>query len=219
MPEPARPRRRGTPRSGGARSGAGARSTATGSGRGRPSATRGAARAPGPRTGGARSPSEAGPSAPGIRSDTPRASGASSVGEEIRLTRAQRMAAATSGVLGVSSTRRAAVLALVVCALALSVAVPLRNYLGQRQELSRLEAEQRRLAVQVDQLAQDRDRLNDPDEIAREARSRLGYVRPGEIPFVVQLPNDPSTARRIVDSSEGQPWFETLWRDVKGVPR
>jgi hypothetical protein len=44
-------------------------------------------------------------------------------------------------------------------------------------------------------------------------------VRPGEIPFVVQLPNDPSTARRIVDSSEGQPWFETLWRDVKGVPR
>jgi len=129
------------------------------------------------------------------------------------------MAAATSGVLGVSSTRRAAVLALVVCALALSVAVPLRNYLGQRQELSRLEAEQRRLAVQVDQLAQDRDRLNDPDEIAREARSRLGYVRPGEIPFVVQLPNDPSTARRIVDSSEGQPWFETLWRDVKGVPR
>jgi len=111
------------------------------------------------------------------------------------------------------------VLALVVCALALSVAVPLRNYLGQRQELSRQEAEQRRLAVQVDQLAQDRDRLNDPDEIAREARGRLGYVRPGEIPFVVQLPNDPSIVRRVVDSSDGQPWFETLWRDVKGVPR
>ena len=129
------------------------------------------------------------------------------------------MAAATSGVLGVSSTRRAAVLVLVVCALALSVAVPLRNYLGQRQELSRLQAEQRRLSVQVDQLAQDRERLNDPEEIAREARSRLGYVRPGEIPFVVQLPNDPGTAFRAVDSSEGRLWFETLWRDVKGVPR
>lgn len=129
------------------------------------------------------------------------------------------MAAATSGVLGVSSTRRAAVLALVVCALALSVAVPLRNYLGQRQELSRQQAEQRRLSVQVDQLAQERDRLSDPDEIAQEARSRLGYVRPGEIPFVVQLPNDPTTARPVVDSSGGQPWFETLWRDVKGVPR
>lgn len=129
------------------------------------------------------------------------------------------MAAATSGMLGVSSTRRAAVLALVVCALALSVAVPLRNYLGQRQELSRLQAEQRRLALQVRQLDAERMRLRDPDEIAREARSRLGYVRPGEIPFVVQLPNDPTTARRVVDLAEGRPWFDTLWRDVKGIPR
>jgi cell division protein FtsB len=121
--------------------------------------------------------------------------------------------------LGVSSTRRAAVLALVVCALALSVAVPLRNFLGQRQELSRLQAEQRRLALQVQQLDAERARLRDPDEIAREARSRLGYVRPGEIPFVVQLPNDPTTARRVVDLAEGRPWFDTLWRDVKGIPR
>ncbi|MBA2322592.1 MAG: septum formation initiator family protein, partial [Pseudonocardiales bacterium] len=119
----------------------------------------------------------------------------------------------------VSSTRRAAVLALVVCALALSVAVPLRNFLGQRQELSRLQAEQRRLTVQVEALNQERDRLRDPEAMAREARSRLGYVRPGEIPFVVQLPNDPTTARRVVDLTEGQPWFETLWRDVQGVPR
>jgi cell division protein FtsB len=121
--------------------------------------------------------------------------------------------------LGVSSTRRAAVLALVVCALALSVAVPLRNFLGQRQELSRLQADQRRLAIQVEQLGQERDRLRDPDEVAREARTRLGYVRPGEIPFVVQLPDDPTTARPVVDLAEGKPWFETLWRDVQGVPR
>ncbi|MDQ2707682.1 MAG: septum formation initiator family protein, partial [Actinomycetota bacterium] len=166
----------------------------------------------------ARSPSEAGPAAPGARSDAPRAAGPS-VSEEIRLSRAQRVAAATTGMLGVSSTRRAAVLALVVCALALSVAVPLRNFLGQRQELSRLQAEQRRLTVQVEALHQERDLLRDPEAMAREARSRLGYVRPGEIPFVVQLPNDPTTARRVVDLTEGQPWFETLWRDVQGVPR
>jgi cell division protein FtsB len=121
--------------------------------------------------------------------------------------------------LGVSSTRRAAILALVVCALALSVAVPLRNFLGQRQELSRLQSEQRRLAAQVDQLSRERERLRDPEAIAEEARTRLGYVRPGEIPFVVQLPNDPTTARRVVDLTEGRPWFETLWRDVQGVPR
>ncbi len=121
--------------------------------------------------------------------------------------------------LGVSSTRRAAVLALVVCALALTVAVPLRNFLSQRQELSHLQAEQRRLSAQVDQLNAERDRLRDPAEIADEARSRLGYARPGEIPFVVQLPNDPTTVAPATDPTAGAPWFDTLWRDVRGVPR
>ncbi len=217
-PEPRRTRNSGggAGRAGAGGRAAGSRSANPGGVPGRAGATR--AR----RTGGARSPSAAGPAAPGARPDAragPGAGSGSDVGEEIRQGRAQRVAAATSGMLGVSSTRRAAVLALVVCALALSVAVPLRNFLGQRQELSRLQAEQRRLALQVQQLDAERARLRDPDEIAREARSRLGYVRPGEIPFVVQLPNDPTTARRVVDLAEGRPWFDTLWRDVKGIPR
>ena len=54
--------------------------------------------------------------------------------------------AATTGLLGVSSTRRAAVLALVVCALALTVAVPLRNYVAQRQELAAVTEQQQVLA-------------------------------------------------------------------------
>ncbi|MGQ0482943.1 MAG: FtsB family cell division protein [Pseudonocardia sp.] len=214
-PEPARSRRRG-------RGSAAGRPT---SAPGRPGGGRGGSRAgAATRAGVARSPTEAGPRSPGARPEAGRTSGAGpGVGEEIRLGRAQRGAlrigGATSGLLGVSSTRRAAVLALVVCALALSVAVPLRNFLGQRQELSRLQSEQRRLAIQVEQLEQERERLRDPAEIAEEARSRLGYARPGEIPFVVQLPNDPTTARKVVDPSAGRPWFDTLWRDVKGVPR
>ncbi len=210
-PEPARSRRR-------------SRGTATGhptSAPGRSGGGRGGTRAgAAARAGVSRSPSEAGPRSPGARPDAGRTSGGGpGVGEEIRRGRAQRIGGAASGMLGVSSTRRAAVLALVVCALALSVAVPLRNFLGQRQELSRLQSEQRRLAIQVEQLDQERERLRDPVEIADDARSRLGYARPGEIPFVVQLPNDPSTARRVVDPSAGRPWFDTLWRDVKGVPR
>ena len=50
--------------------------------------------------------------------------------------RPRGVVAATTGLLGLSSTRRAAILAVVVCALALSVAVPLRNYVAQRQELA-----------------------------------------------------------------------------------
>jgi cell division protein FtsB len=117
----------------------------------------------------------------------------------------------------VSSTRRAAVLALVVCALALTVVVPLRNYVAQRQELAAVTAQQRALAAEVDELTHERARLDDPEEIAAEARSRLGYVRPGEIPYVVQLP---STGRDAAadPATDGLPWYRQLWREVEDGP-
>ena len=74
--------------------------------------------------------------------------------------------AATTGLLGLSSTRRAAVLALVVCALALTVVVPLRNYVAQRQELAAVTAQQQALAAEVDELGREQARLADPAEIA-----------------------------------------------------
>lgn len=143
----------------------------------------------------------------------------STSGEAIRGGRAHRVAVATSGMLGVSSTRRAAVLALVVCALALTVAVPLRNFLTQRQELAALQARQQQLTSQVEQLNARRDELRDPAQIQVEARERLNYVKPGDIPFIVQLPGDvgaPTGSTRVAPSS---PWFERLWSDVRGAPK
>jgi cell division protein FtsB len=129
------------------------------------------------------------------------------------------MALVTSGMLGVSSTRRAAILALVVCALALTVAVPLRNFLTQRQELSALQAKQRELAAQVDELTRRRNELSDPARVQAEARDRLGYVRPGEVPYVVQLPGDAASGAADAGGADRAPWFEVLWSDLRGVPR
>jgi cell division protein FtsB len=129
------------------------------------------------------------------------------------------MALATSSMLGVSSTRRAAVLALVVCALALTVAVPLRNFLTQRQELSSLQARQHQLAQQVDQLSRRRDELRDPAALQAEARDRLGYVRPGEVPYVVQLPGSAAADPTGAGAAGATPWFGQLWSDIRGVPR
>jgi cell division protein FtsB len=143
--------------------------------------------------------------------------GAAAAGEAIREGRAPRVAVATSGMLGVSSTRRAAVLALVVCALALTVAVPLRNFLTQRQELAALHAEQDQLTRQVADLTRRRDQLHDPVAVQAEARERLGYVRPGETPYLVQLPGDvaePTGGRRVAADTA---WFERLWSDVRGM--
>ncbi|MGI5127243.1 FtsB family cell division protein [Pseudonocardia sp. CA-107938] len=135
-------------------------------------------------------------------------------GREPQLTRTRPggMVAATTGFLGISSARRAAILAIVVCALALSVAVPLRNYVAQRQELAAVTQQQRDLAAEVERLTRERDRLSDPAEIEAMARSRLGYVRPGEVPYVVQLPAPPAAPETAAGS--GAPWYALLWREV-----
>jgi cell division protein FtsB len=135
-----------------------------------------------------------------------------------RMPRARGVVAATTGLLGLSSTRRAAVLAIVVCALALTVAVPLRNYVSQRQELAAVLEQQRALAAEVAELSRKRAWLSDPAEIEAQARSRLGYVMPGEIPYVVQLPAGPDPAD--ADGAHGGvPWYRVLWREVAEGPR
>ncbi len=115
------------------------------------------------------------------------------------------------------STRRAVILAVVVCALALSLAVPLRNYVVQRKELSTVLAENDRLAAQVEELTRRRGQLSSAGEVAAQARSRLGYVLPGETPYIVQLPGDDSGVQRTPGPESGGPWYERLWRQVKGT--
>ncbi|MFC5993841.1 septum formation initiator family protein [Pseudonocardia hispaniensis] len=136
---------------------------------------------------------------------------------EPRLTRTRARAvgvvAATTDWLGVSSARRAAVLAFVACAIALSVAVPLRNFLTQRQELAAVSEQQRALAAEVDELTRRRAELADPDRVVADARSRLGYVRPGEVPFIVQLP-EPVRSGPGQDGAGDAPWYARLWREV-----
>jgi cell division protein FtsB len=130
-----------------------------------------------------------------------------------RVARTRGVVAATTGMLGLSTTRRAAVLALVVCALALTVAVPLRNYVAQRQELAAVTKQQQALSAQVDELSKERARLSDPAEVAAQARTRLGYVLPGEVPYVVQLPSGPDMAGAGA-AGAGMPWYRQLWREV-----
>lgn len=120
---------------------------------------------------------------------------------------------------GMSSTRRAAVLALVVCALALSVAVPLRNYLSQRSELAEVQQQQDRLREQVTELEQRKAELQDPAQIEAEARRRLRYVRPGETPYIVQVPDrPPDSAAPPEPVEQPQPWYSDLWRSANPPP-
>lgn len=115
------------------------------------------------------------------------------------------------------STRRAAVLALVVCALALTLAVPLRTYVSQRQQLAETASTQTSLAAQVAGLQNQLTQLEDPAYVAAQARQRLQYVLPGQTPYDVALPAAKAAdAKAAADAAKAAgPWYSRLWSSVR----
>ena len=120
----------------------------------------------------------------------------------------------TSGVL----TTRAAVLGLVLCALVVSAALPLREFLAQRGRIERLEQQQQAQRERVAVLEHQRRLLDDPAYTARLARERLHYVQPGETAYVVL---GPETADRAVpgrsgtEAADAAPWYTRLLGSVQ----
>ena len=124
-----------------------------------------------------------------------------------------------SRVLGRLTTRRAALLAVVVCALALSVAVPLHTYLSQRDDLAQQLQQQQALRDQENQLQQRAAQLSDPAQVEAEAGTRLHFVLPGETPYEVQLPGAvPSSGQGGAGQHPGAAgsWYEKLWNSIVG---
>jgi cell division protein FtsB len=110
-------------------------------------------------------------------------------------------------------------LAVVVCVLVLSMAVPLRNYLGQRAELAAVHEQQHILADKISELERRRGLLTDPAYTETQARERLRYVHPGEIPYLVQLPPGGTVATTTTVGGVQAPqqlWYDQLWKSING---
>jgi cell division protein FtsB len=128
---------------------------------------------------------------------------------------------AVGQVLGRLTTRRAALLALVVCGIALSIAVPLHTYVSQRDALAGQQQQQQVLQAQQKQLQKREQQLSDPAQIEAEARTRLHYVLPGETPYVVQLPGAVpvhGTSHSAKQTGPTTSWYQTLWNSIVGSP-
>jgi cell division protein FtsB len=139
----------------------------------------------------------------------------------VRSARGRAVSKTVGQVLGRLTTRRAALLALVVCGLALSIAVPLHTYLSQRDDLAAQQRQQQVLRTQERQLQRREQQLSDPAQIEAEARTRLHYVLPGETPYVVQLPGPttvPGTPHPGKPAAPTQSWYEQLWDSIVGAP-
>ncbi|MFD7320841.1 septum formation initiator family protein [Streptomyces sp. NPDC059875] len=110
-------------------------------------------------------------------------------------------------------TGRAAFLALVVCSLVVALAYPMRQYVSQRGEIAEQERQAAEAAARVEELRDEKARLQDPAYVRRLAREHLHYVQPGETAFTV---NDPEAerARREEQGAAERPWYSNLWDGV-----
>ncbi|OBK16423.1 FtsB family cell division protein [Mycobacterium asiaticum] len=120
------------------------------------------------------------------------------------------------------TARRAAILAAVVCVLTLTIAGPVRTYFAQRTEMAQLSATEAALRSQIKDLEQRKGQLGDPAYIAAQARERLGFVKPGDIPFQVQLPPTaavaPQPGGEVGSQLKNEPWYTSLWHTIADVP-
>src|SRR6201987_5999873 len=93
-------------------------------------------------------------------------------------------------------TGRAAVLAVVICAIALSLAYPVREYIAQRQQIDQLLAQQQTLSAQVQALQQQDAKLTQTWYIEQQARTQLHMCCPDERCYELisgQPPRQPSS--------------------------
>ncbi|WP_225845267.1 septum formation initiator family protein [Streptomyces sp. HPF1205] len=124
-------------------------------------------------------------------------------------------------------TGRAALLALVVCALVVALAYPMRQYVAQRSDIADQRKAAQRAKERVEQLRQEKARWQDPDFVRAQAREHLHYVLPGETGYSMAggpaPSSDTATPGKGDQAAAGRPWYDNLWdgvdrADAAGAP-
>ena len=111
-------------------------------------------------------------------------------------------------------TSRAAVLAVVICAIALSLAYPVREYVAQRRQIDQLQAENRVSAAQLSQLRAEEQQLGDPAYIEQQARDHLHLCLPGKTCYVI-IGGQAAAGRPRRAAVAVTPWYQRLWHSVR----
>ena len=110
-------------------------------------------------------------------------------------------------------TSRAAVLIVVVCAIALSLAYPVREYIAQLHQIDQLRTQQAAIAAQLRELKAEKTALSSNSYIEQQAESRLQMCRPSQTCYAIIGAARPH-ARVSAGHHTVTPWYERLWTSV-----
>jgi cell division protein FtsB len=113
-------------------------------------------------------------------------------------------------------TGRAALLALVLCAIALSLAYPVREYIAQSRRIGQLEAQRQAIMAQVNALQNEQQRLDSPAYVEQQARDNLHMCLPADTCYVIVSGGKP-VGRALPQSraAAAPAWYERVWTSVQ----
>ncbi|MEV1288977.1 septum formation initiator family protein [Micromonospora sp. NPDC049679] len=146
---------------------------------------------------------------------------------------ASRPAAARRAAAGGAATRtsapqprrftgRATVLVAVLITLALGYTYPVRLYLSQQSEITRMEAAQEAQRRRIGELTEEAAKWKDDEYVRIQARKRFYMVYPGEVPLLVLsdpegAARDAGTAPTAGKAQPPDPWYDTLWSSIRAA--
>ena len=104
----------------------------------------------------------------------------------------------------------------------LTQVVPYRQIVDSQRQVAEAQAHLDGLVAENDRLSADVAALETDAEIERLAREKLGYVRPGEVAYVVLDPSDVEPSpEAIAPEAEPEPvdrtWVEAVWDFLTGA--
>jgi cell division protein FtsB len=119
----------------------------------------------------------------------------------------------------VLSARAGAALGVLVVLIAI-LAIPFREWVTQRARIADLETQLAWHTERAEELRSVLERWKDPAYIEAQARSRLHFVRPGEVGYVVLTEEEtaaPETTqtRPMATAPKGAAWWSAVWSTVQ----
>lgn len=118
------------------------------------------------------------------------------------------------------TTRKAIILAVLVGLLLVTYASSLRIFFDQQLQIARAEDEIARQEEAIAALQDEITRWEDPEYVKAQARSRLGWVVPGEVGYRVIGPDGEPIGGGVelesgVTPEDLESWWERLWVSAK----
>ena len=123
---------------------------------------------------------------------------------------------------GLTLTTRAALLGLALCAVVLTLAYPLREYLSEHRQINQLAAQVNKDRATVAAMRESGRQDADPAYIQQQARLRLHMKLPGDLVFQLPPPLPAKITKQqagavhtlVLPGHTAQPWYSQLYRST-----